>query len=87
MYALRDVTATVESIHLICSSIMSKKTAEGVKNLALNDYVKKGEAILEILYNSSKNIDEGVAIIMDSYTISKNENIKLIKEIYYEQRK
>jgi pyrimidine-nucleoside phosphorylase len=75
IYALRDVTSTVENIGLICASIMSKKLAEGIDALVLDvktgsgAFVQKEEdsvRLAELMVETARRMDKkAVALITD----------------------
>jgi pyrimidine-nucleoside phosphorylase/thymidine phosphorylase len=73
IYALRDVTSTVENIGLICASIMSKKLAEGIDALVLDvktgsgAFMKKEEdavSLAEVMVETGKRMGKKVVALI-----------------------
>lgn len=58
IYALRDVTATIESIPLITASIMSKKLAEGAKGIVMD--IKTGNGAFMAKLSDAKKLAESI---------------------------
>ena len=68
IYALRDVTGTVDSIPLIASSIMSKKLASGASNIVIDLKVGSGALV--------NSLDEAKKLANLMVKIGKNNNKK-----------
>ena len=78
LYAIRDVTATVESIPLITASILSKKLAAGLHGLVMDVKVGNGAfandlAVARSLARSIVNVAEGAGLPTRAWLTDMNE--------------
>ena len=67
MYALRDVTDTIDSIPLICSSIMSKKIAEGIQGLVLD--IKTGNGAFMKTIDQARSLGQMLQKVGEAFHV------------------
>ena len=67
LYSIRDLTGTIPSFPLICSSIMSKKIAEGLDGLAMD--IKVGNGAFMKTFQQAKNLGVELKKIGNSFDI------------------
>ena len=90
IYALRDVTGTVESLPLITASIMSKKIAEGAQNLVIDlkigsgafiKDIKTGKELADLLIKTGEKFGQKVSVIFSNMNSPLGEYIGNALEI------
>jgi pyrimidine-nucleoside phosphorylase len=76
IYSLRDATATVQSIPLICGSILSKKLAEGVDALVLDVKVGNGA-----IFENAETAEELAAHLIQTATAFSLNTVALLTDM------
>lgn len=70
MYALRDITGTIDSIPLICGSIMSKKIAEGIQGLVLD--IKTGNGAFMDTMEKAVSLGDKLKDVGEKFGVKTN---------------